>query len=69
MSVLEKNTFGPERLDKKVIKLEFKPASNSKKNEMEAILDSAIYANKAKDHLPGLYHLVAWKKYPEEENT
>ena len=37
--------------------------------EMEAIQDSAIYDNKAKSHLSGLYYLVVWKRYPEKENT
>ena len=36
---------------------------------MEAIRDSAVYAKEADGHLPGLYYLVAWKGYPEEENT
>ena len=36
---------------------------------MEAIRDSAVYAKEADGHLPGLYYLVAWKGYLEEENT
>ena len=36
---------------------------------MGAIQDSAVYAKEANGHLPGLYYLVAWKGYPEEENT
>ena len=36
---------------------------------MEPIRDSAVYAKEADRHLPGLYYLVAWKGYPEEENT
>ena len=46
----------------------FEPGDN-KEYEMEAIRDSAVYAKKADGHLPGLYYLVAWKGYPEEENT
>ena len=48
--------------------LEFE-AGNSKEYEVEGIWDSAVYARKSKSHLPGLYYLVAWKGYPEEENT
>ena len=44
-------------------------ASNNKKYEVEAIKNSAIYAKEAKGHLLGLYYLVSWKRYPEEEST
>ena len=39
--------------------------------ELEAIRDSAVYAKDSESghHLPGLYYLVSWKGYPEEENT
>ena len=47
---------------------EFEPG-NDKEYEVEAIRDSAVYAKEADRHLPGLYYLVAWKGYPEEENT
>ena len=40
---------------------------NNKKYEVEAIIDSAIYAKEAEKHLPGLYYLVFWKGYPEEK--
>ena len=37
---------------------------------MEAIWDSAVYARESESgHLSGLYYLVSWKWYPEEENT
>ena len=40
------------------------------KYEVEAIRDSAVYARESESgHLPGLYYLVSWKGYPEEENT
>ena len=42
---------------------------DSKKYKIEAISDSAVYFNKAKGHLLGLYYLVTWKKYLEKENT
>ena len=44
-------------------------AGNGKKYKVEAIWDNTVYANKAKSHLLGLYYLIAWKKYPEKENT
>ena len=38
--------------------------------KVEVIQDNAIYARESKSsHLPGLYYLVSWKKYLEEENT
>ena len=49
--------------------MKLKATGNSKENEVEAIWNSAIYANKVKSNLPGLYYLVVWKKYPKEENT
>ena len=42
---------------------------DDKKYELEAIRDSAVYAKKADGHLSGLYYLVIWKGYQEEENT
>ena len=48
---------------------EFEPGDD-KKYKVEAIRDSAVYARKSElDHLLGLYYLVSWKGYPEEENT
>ena len=38
--------------------------------KVEAICNSAVYAKESEtSHLPGLYYLVFWKSYPEEENT
>ena len=42
---------------------------DNKEYKVEAIQDSTVYVKKADGHLPGLYYLVLWKKYPEEENT
>ena len=44
-------------------------AGNNKEYEVEAIMDSAVYAKEAEGHSPGLYYLVSWKGYPEEEST
>ena len=66
VSLLEQDTTRMERVDKKFMKLE---AGDSKEYKMEEIRDSTLYANKVKGHLPGLYYLVAWKRYFEEKNT
>ena len=40
------------------------------KYKVEAIWDSAVYTRELESgHLPGLYYLVFWKGYLEEENT
>ena len=45
-------------------------AGNSKKYEVKAIWDSAVYASKLESgQLPSLYYLVICKDYPKEENT
>ena len=44
-------------------------AGNNKEYEVEAIIDSAVYAKKAERHLLGLYYLIFCKNYPKEENT
>ncbi len=44
-------------------------AGDDKEYEFEAIIDSAMYGQQANDQMPGLYYLVLWKGYPEEENT
>ena len=46
----------------------FEPG-NDKKIEVEAIQDSAVYVKEADRYLPGLYYLIVWKSYSEEENT
>ena len=44
-------------------------AGNNKEYEVDGIWDSAIYAKKSAGQLSGLYYLVLWKDYPEEDNT
>ena len=42
--------------------LELEPkfgAGENKEYEVEAIIDSTVYAKKAEKHLPGLYYLVS----------
>ena len=44
-------------------------AGDNKEYEVDGIRDSAVYARESAGQLPGLYYLVSWKGYPEEENT
>ena len=44
-------------------------AGNNKEYEVDGIRDSAVYARESAGQLLGLYYLVSWKGYPEEENT
>ena len=44
-------------------------AGNNKKYEVDSIWNSAVYARKSTKQMAGLYYLVSWKSYPEEENT
>ena len=38
--------------------------------EVEVIQDSTVYARElVAGHLPGLYYLISWKGYSEEENN
>ena len=52
------------------MQLDFKfEAGDDKEYEVDGIWDSAVYARKSAGQLLGLYYLVLWKGYPEEENT
>ena len=51
------------------MQLEFK-TGNDIEYEVDSIWDSAVYAKESTTgQLLGLYYLVLWKGYPEEENT
>ncbi len=70
VSLLGQNTTRKGQVDKATSKLEFKDDSEGGESEVEAIHDSAMYARESDSgHLPGLYYLVSWKDYQEEENT
>ena len=67
VSLLEQDITRKERVEKVP---ELDAGDDSEEYEVEAIWDSAIYANKSESgYLPGLYYLVTRKGYPEEENT
>ncbi len=69
MPLLEKDTNKKRQADENVTLLQFE-AGNSEEYEVKAIRDSAVYARELQSgYLPGLYYLVSWKRYPEEENT
>ena len=70
VSLLEQDTTRKGRVDENDA-TEFDAGNeDSGEYEVEAIRDSAVYAREsASGHLPGLYYLVSWKGYPEEENT
>ncbi len=69
---MEQDTTRKRRVDKALPEpekeFEFE-AGDNKEYEVEAIIDSAVYGQEANDQMPGLYYLVLWKGYPEEENT
>ena len=66
VSLLEQDTT---RKGREFSVLEFEPGDD-KEYEVEAIWDSAVYARESESgYLPGLYYLVSWKRYLEEENT
>ena len=69
VSLLEQDTTRKGRVSEEVPELDAGD-EDSEEYEVEAIWDSAVYANESESgHLPGLYYLVAWKGYPKEENT
>ena len=69
VSLLEQDTTRKERVGDDNAE-EQDAGDNSGKYKVEVIWDSAVYARESESgYLPGLYYLVFWKKYPEEENT
>lgn len=54
-------------MDKTTSWIEFKN-DNNKEYEVEAICNSKVYNNKSEGYLLGLYYLISWKGYPEEQN-
>ena len=68
MPLLKQNIIKREQVEKRP---EFYAGNdNNKEYKVEAIWNSAVYANKSKSgHLPGFDCLVMWKGFPKEENT
>ena len=70
MSLLEQDTTRKERVDENVTKLD---TGDNKSGEYKvgSIYDSKVYTREPKFgyHLPRLYYLIIWKRYPEKDNT
>ena len=70
MLLLEQDTTRKGQVDKEIRQMEFDIGNEKEEYELEAIWDSVVYAKESElGHLLGLYYLVSWKRYPEEENT
>ena len=69
VSLLEQNITRKEWVDKMVRQMEFDAGNRNEKYEVEAIRDSAVYAQELKSgHLLRLYYLIFWKYYLKKEN-
>ncbi len=70
MSLLEQDITKKGQVDETTSRLKFESDNNSEKYKVEAICDSKVYAKELDSgQLQGLYYLVSWKSYLEEENT
>ena len=72
VSLLEHDTTRKGRVDEEIRQMKFNNNGNGNNNreyKVEAIWDSAVYARELEVYLLGLYYLVSWKRYSEEENT
>ncbi len=72
MSLLEQDTTKEERVDNALLELEKDlkfETEDSKKYEIETIINSMAYSQQANDQMSGLYYFVLWKGYLEEKNT
>ena len=70
MSLLEQDITRKGGVDEKILQLEFEDDGKGKEYEVEAICNSAVYAKESESsQLPGLYSLISWKDFSEEENT
>ena len=68
ISLPEQNTTKKGQVNDIQLDFEFE-AGNGEEYEVDGIWDSAVYTRESAGQLPGLYYLVLWKDYPEEENT
>lgn len=66
VSLLEQDTTRRGRGEETMLEFE---AGDREEYEVGGISDSVVYAKGSEGHLPGLYYLVSWKGYPEEEST
>lgn len=68
MYLLKQDTTQKEQVKENATQPEF-DVGNEKKYNVKGIQDSAVYTRESKDDVPGLYYLLLWKDYSEEENT
>ncbi len=74
MLLLEQDITRKRRVDNKALPdsendVELK-AEGNKEYKVETIIDSVVYGQQANSNqIPGLYYLVLWNGYLEEENT
>ena len=70
MSLLEQDTTRKGRVDERTVEqLEFEVGGDNEEYEVEGICNSAIYTRESEaGHLLGLYYLVSWKSYLEDES-
>ena len=56
--------------EKTAEQLKFEAGGDNKEYKVGGICNSVVYARESEaGHLLGLYHLVSWKGYPEDEST
>ena len=65
--LLEQDTIKKEWINDMQLDFKFE-AGNDKEYEVDGIWYNAVYAKESAGQLPGLYYLVSWKGYLEEEN-
>ena len=67
MSLLKQDTIRKRWVDEDAMELD---TGDNKGGEykMEAICNITVYMKKLVGYLPGLYYLVSWESYLEEEN-
>ena len=70
MSIIEQDTTSKGQINELFSEpLPEFDVGNNKKYKVEAIKNSAVYAQEVERHLSGLYYLISWKGYSEEKNT
>ena len=70
VSLLEQDTTKKGQVNDTQLDFKFEAGDDKDKEyEVDGIRDSAVYAKESAGQLPGLYYLVSWKGYLEEENT
>ena len=70
MALPKQDTTRKGRVDNKTLQLVFKDEEEGEEYKAEAICNNTVYSKELEsDQLQGLYHLISWKDFPEEENT